>query len=94
MLNNVYKIIHHIVANIDPMYPENNLLIPAVSRTRNSNLYSFSYIGTSKDYYKYYFYPRTVGQWNMLPPVVHQATTVDSFKASVTVPLMLSAISN
>jgi len=85
-----YKIIHHTVA----IYPKNNLLIPTDYRMRNSNFYSYRHFGTSKDFYKYSFYPRTVGQWNMLPPVAHQATTVDSFKAIVTVPLLLSAISN
>jgi len=44
-----YKIIHHTVA----IYPESNLLIPTDSRMRNSNLYSYKHIGTSKDFYKY-----------------------------------------
>ena len=85
-----YKIIHHTVA----IYSENNLLIPTDSRTKNSKTYTATDIlEHPKTATKYSFYPRTVGQWNMLPLVAHQAATVD-FQSFVTVPLLLSAISN
>jgi len=80
-----YKIITYSVA----IYPEKNLLIPADSRTRHASIHNYKHIGTSKDSYKYSFFPRTVKQWNMLPVTAQTATTVDSFKTLVTVPVLV-----
>ena len=38
--------------------------------------------------YKYSFYPRTIIQWNLLPIHVHEAVTVDAFKALVPVTVL------
>ncbi len=72
-----YKIIHSVVA----IQPPINLLIPADPRTRQCNIHSFKHIHTNKDSYQFSFYPRTVIQWNLLPPSVYVADTVDAFKA-------------
>jgi hypothetical protein len=84
-----YKIIHNVVA----IYPE-NLLIPSslLRHTRNTSIHTFRHIGTSKDSYKYSFYPRTLSQWNSLPLIVHEAGTVDAFKAILTVPVIISTM--
>lgn len=85
-----YKIIHYVVA----IHPPNNLLITADQRSRHSTPHSFRHIQTAKDTYKYSYYPRTVTQWNLLPPSVHTADTVDAFKAlipvSVLIPIFLA----
>jgi hypothetical protein len=33
-----------------------------------------------KDLYKYSFFPRTIGDWNRLPPHVARATSLEGFK--------------
>lgn len=73
-----YKIIHHQIA----IYPS-NLLIPSDARTRNKHTYHFKHIYTTKDSYKYSFYPRTVVQWNQLTPSAVLCTTVDDFKEQI-----------
>jgi hypothetical protein len=54
-----YKVIHHLVA-----IPYSNLLIPVDTRTRHTNPYSFRHIQTSKDCYKYSYFPRSIKLWN------------------------------
>ena len=39
--------------------------------------------GPDKDSYKYSFYHRTIIQWNLLPIHIHEAATVDAFKALI-----------
>ena len=58
-----YKIIHNLVA----IYPT-DLLDPLDRRTRNSNPIGFQQIHTSKDTYKFSFYPRPIVQWNNYAP--------------------------
>lgn len=80
-----YKVVHHLVA----IYPP-NLLIPSDKRTRQyTHDHSFKHIQTTKDTYKYSFYPRTLIQWNLLPAVAVQCTTLDSFKEQVSIPVLL-----
>ena len=38
--------------------------------------------------YKYSFYPGTIIRWNLLPIHVHEAVTVDAFKALVPVTVL------
>ena len=76
-----YKIIHNVVAIMPPEF----LLQPADSRTRQGSAYSYKHISTSKDSYRYSFYPRTVSQWNLLPASAQSADTVDLFKTLIPV---------
>ena len=39
-------------------------------------------------FYKYSFYPKTIIQWDLLPIHVHEAVTVDAFKALVPVTVL------
>ena len=57
-----YKVIHHLVA-----IPYSNLLIPVDTRTKHTNPNSFRHIQTSKDCYKYSYFPRSITLWNQLP---------------------------
>ena len=50
--------------------------------------HTYQHIRTDKDSYKYSFYPRTIIQWNILPIHVHEAVTVDAFKALVPVTVL------
>jgi hypothetical protein len=59
-----YKVMHHLVA-----IPYSNLLIPVDTRTRHTNPNSFRHIQTSKDCYKYSYFPRSITLWNQLPYV-------------------------
>ena len=81
-----YKIIHHVVA----IHPLDTLLLPTTTITRynSSHTYQHNIIRTDKDSYKYSFYPRTIIQWNLLPIHVHEAVTVDAFKALVPVTVL------
>lgn len=79
-----HKIIHQIVA-----VPASNLLILADSRTRHSNPFSYKHIQTSKDCYKYSFFPHTITQWNKLPIQATSVNTVEGFKALVTEPALI-----
>ena len=56
--------------------------------TRYNSSHIYQHIRTDKDSYKYSFYPRTIIQWNLLPIHVHEAVTVDAFKALVPVTVL------
>ena len=45
-----------------------HLLIPAKERTRRTHKYQLELITSKRDYRKYSFFPRTVRDWNALPP--------------------------
>ena len=88
-----YKIVHCLVA----IHPDPNLLLPNFSRTRQgkgSHLCTYRHISTSKDSYKYAFFPRTIIQWNLLPAAVYQAPTIESFKLMLTVPVLFESTRN
>ena len=78
-----YKIIHHVV-----IHPLDTLLFPTTTITRYNSSHPYQHIRTDKDSCKYSFYPRTIIQWNLLPIHVHEAVTVDAFKALVPVTVL------
>ena len=79
-----YKIIHHQIA----IYPS-DLLIPVDTRTRHSNPNCYRQIQTSKDIYRFSFYPQTILQWNQLPSSVVTVDTVECFRNTLTVPVLI-----
>ena len=79
-----YKIIRHVVA----IHPLDTLLLPTTTITRYNTSHTYKHIRTDKDSYKYSFYPRTIIQWNLLPIHIHEATTVDAFKALIPVTVL------
>ena len=79
-----YKIIHHVVA----IHPLDTLLLPTTTITRYNTSHAYKHIRTNKDSYKYSFYPRTIIQWNLLPIHIHEAATVDAFKALIPVTVL------
>ena len=68
------------------------LLFTSDTRTRHSNPNCYKYIQTSKDIYRYSFYPRTILQWNQLPTSIATADTVENFKGLLTVPVLIPII--
>ena len=72
------KIVHHHVAVPLPEY-----LVQPARIFRRSHPYGYSQISSTKDYYKYSFFPLAVVQWNNLRVHVVQMTALDSFKAAI-----------
>ena len=54
--------------------------VQPVRLSRRSHPYGFRQLSTTKDYYKYSFFPLAVMQWNCLPVHVVQMTDLDSFQ--------------
>ncbi len=50
------------------------------SRGSDINAPKFVQISTIRDIYKYSFYPRTIVEWNSLPPEVRRIKNINSFK--------------
>ena len=71
----LYKILHN---HVD--IPPDHYLIPGHTRTRSNHKYKFRQIPTSKDYFKYSFFPRTIPVWNSLPASVAEAPSLAQFK--------------
>ncbi|VDI17481.1 Hypothetical predicted protein [Mytilus galloprovincialis] len=59
-------------------------LIPPTRLSRNMHDRSFQIPAASNDYRNFSFFPRTIKDWNSLPPGVVSAPSVEAFKASVT----------
>ena len=47
------------------------------------NKISFTHPTVKKDCYKHSFLPRTMTEWNLLPPDIRQSTPVDSLKSKL-----------
>ena len=83
-----YKIVYQLVAVEMPPYYSHPTRISA----RHHSLY-FSQISTTKDYYKFSFFPRTIVLWNTLPDSIVTIKDLCSFKSAVTkVPLINSPV--
>lgn len=79
----MYKIVHAEVA-----IPASQYLIPVTRALRGQHQYTFTRPITSKDYYKYSYFPRTIAQWNWLPAYIVQSPSSSSFSENlVEVPL-------
>ena len=55
-------------------------LTKPTTRTRQYHSQRFSRLRTSTDTYKYSFIPRTISDWNNLPPEIILSPSVDSFR--------------
>ena len=61
-----------------------NRLIPPKRNTRNMNSgLSFQIPPATSDYRKFSFFPRTIREWNALPPETKSAESLEAFKAQV-----------
>lgn len=73
-----YKIVYGLVAIPMPDYIQPN---PRVSRYCHSM--TFRQVQTSRNFYKYSFFPLGIVQWNALPAAVVCLPTLDAFKDAV-----------
>ena len=71
----LYKFINQEAAVNIPPY-----LTKPTTRTRKYHYQRFSRLSISTDTYKYSFIPRTISDWNNLPPEVIISPSVDSFR--------------
>ncbi|XP_071170901.1 uncharacterized protein [Mytilus edulis] len=78
-LTMLFKIVNEKVA-----VTKEDRLIPPKRLSRNMHNRSFQIPAASNDYRKFSFFPRTIKDWNSLPPGVVSAPSVEAFKASVT----------
>ena len=72
-----YKTVYGHVAAPLPHYKE------PVVRPSRCNSMNFRQLQTSKDYYKYSFFPLVIVQWNALPEYVVVSPVSESFKNAV-----------
>ena len=76
----MYKIDSQLVA-ID-----NQRLVPPRRLSRNMHPKSFQTFSACSDYRKWSFFPRTVRDWNSLPPDIATAGSLESFKTQLAKP--------
>jgi hypothetical protein len=69
----LYRIQHGLVA-----IPAETYLVAGDTRTRGEHKFRPPNVG--KDVYKYSLFPRTIGDWNRLPPQVACASSLEGFK--------------
>ena len=72
----MYKTVHGQTAINIPPYVK----YQTVTKTRNSFPVKFIPVQTSCDEYKYSFWPRTINDWNSLPPNIINLTSTSNFK--------------
>lgn len=73
-----YKIVYGLVAVPIPAYIQ-----PSSRESRYTHPLTFRQVLTSKDYYKYSFFPLAIVQWNALPRSVVCLQSLEAFKAEV-----------
>ena len=71
-----YKIDNNLVA-----IEKEGRLIPPTRRTRHSHEKSYQIPSTKQDYRKFSFFPRTIQEWNSLPPGIESCKSIGEFKA-------------
>ena len=77
-LHMLYKIHNNKVA-----ISKENRLIPPSRLSRNMHNLSFQIPNTNSDYRKFSFFPRTIRDWNALPPDIVSAGSLEIFKERV-----------
>ena len=73
-----FKVIHGLVAVPLPDYVQYSNRI-----SRYCHSMTFRQVYTSRDYYKYSFFPLAIVQWNSLPEAVACLQNLEAFKAAV-----------
>ena len=74
----LYKI-HYRLVDI----PIPNYIQPAQVITRYMNPLSYTKILSTRDYFAYQFFPRTIFQWNCLPAQIVSIPTIEAFRSSI-----------
>ena len=71
-----YKVVFGLLA-----VPTEDILLRADSRTRASHGYKYSTIRANTEPHRQSLFPRTIPEWNILPPSKAEAPSIDIFKA-------------
>ena len=79
-----YKICHQNIAIPIPPYLQIPLRTTCHTSNINENSYRYRQLSTLTDTYKYSYFPRTITDWNSLPPSLCATPTVQSFKEGLT----------
>ena len=79
LLSQIHYKIHNKEVEISP----ENRLIPPSRLSRNMHNLSFQIPSTNSDYRKFSFFPRTIRDWNALPPDIVAAGSLVIFKKRV-----------
>ncbi|KAK3087020.1 hypothetical protein FSP39_000419 [Pinctada imbricata] len=74
-------IILYKIVNNDVALDKSDKLTPPFRRTRHSHQLAFQLPSSSSDYRKFSFFPRTIMEWNALPPGIVSLKTPNTFKA-------------
>ena len=77
-LNLFYGIVYGLVAIPMPEYIEAKIRL-----SQNCHLMTFRQVHTSRNFYKYSFFPLAIVQWNALPESVVCLPNLDAFKKAV-----------
>jgi hypothetical protein len=76
---NMYKINHNMI-DIDP----NQYFTTSTRLTRSSkHPYRYIQISATNNYYAYSFFPKSIVQWNHLPPNIFLSPSLESFKGAL-----------
>ena len=75
----MYKTLHGQAAISIPPHVKHQ----TVTKTQNSDSMKFTPVETSCDEYKYSFWPRTINDFNSLPPNIINLTVTSNFKVAV-----------
>ncbi len=75
----MYKTLHGQAAINIPPYVKHKTVI----KTRNSDPMKFIPIQITCDEYKYSFWPKTINDWNGLPPNILNMNSISNFKLDV-----------
>ena len=75
----LFKLLHNFLV----ISPEYLPVLSPVTTTRANHDFKFLHYQTSIDCYKFSFIPRTVPEWNALPPYIVNEQTLNSFKNSL-----------
>ena len=62
---------------------DKNILVKPQRLSRNMHQHSFQKIACRTEVYKYSFFPRTVVDWNRLPPDIATSESITSFKSTL-----------
>ena len=79
-----YKICHQNIAIPIPPYLQIPLRTTRHTSNINENRYRYRQLSTSTNTYKYSYFPRTITDWNSLPPSLCATPTVQSLKKGLT----------
>ena len=69
--------------NLVDIKSEEYLIPNSESRTRNSHSFKYRRPKASKDVFKYSFFPRSISEWNSLPPELVKSESLARFKSKL-----------